>query len=103
MGWDGYEANPISDEAIERAKILIGGLPDSGPWPELVPSAEGEIAYEWNLGSSRVLSATPYPHVIAWAASLGSNGRQFGKMPFNSLNPWPRVFLSILSFYSQND
>ncbi|MCA9421862.1 MAG: hypothetical protein KC592_12650 [Nitrospira sp.] len=103
LGWDGYEANPISEEALQRAKILIEALPDNSPWPELVPSAEGEIAYEWNLGPSRILSVTPYPHLLVWAASLGSNSTRCGKMPFHILDPWPRDVLLILSFYSQDD
>ncbi len=101
VGWDGYEASPISEEAIQRAIILITVLPDGAPCPELVPSVEGEIAYEWNIGSSQVLSVTPSPHLVVWAASLGPNHTQCGKMPFNNFDPWPSEFLLILSSSTQ--
>jgi hypothetical protein len=103
VGWDGYEASPISEEAIQRARILIKALPDGAPCPELVPSAEGEIAYEWNLGHSQVLSVTPHPHLLVWAASLGSNHTQFGKISFNNFDPWPTEVLSILACSFQYD
>jgi len=103
VGWDGYEANPISGEALQRARILIMALPEGVPWPELVPSVEGEIAYEWKLGHSKILSVTPHPHLLVWAASLGSNHTQFGKIPFNKFAPWPTEVLSILSCSSQYD
>lgn len=101
VGWDGHEANPISEGALQRARILIKALPDGGLWPELVPSVEGEIAYEWNIGSSQVLSVTPSPHLVVWAASLGPNHTQCGKMPFNNFDPWPSEFLLILSSSTQ--
>ena len=55
VGWDGYEASPISEEAIQRARILIKALPDCAPCPELVPSAVGEIAYEWKHPRHEIL------------------------------------------------
>ena len=45
-GWDGYDAAPISSEAVTSAYHLIFSAPDSIRPPEAVPSPDGEIVFE---------------------------------------------------------
>jgi len=47
-GWDGYNANPITQDAYFEAKKIIDLLPIySLPMPEIVPEPDGGIALEW--------------------------------------------------------
>jgi len=101
--WDGYESAAISEEALRRSLILIHALPDFSSIPELVAAPEGEIAFEWNLGSDKTLSVTPKPDRLIYAVYLGANHSNCGKVPFDESWPWHEDILSILSRYFQND
>ncbi len=46
-GWDGYEARPVTEDAITEAANLILSLPSSIRMPEVLPEPTGEIALEW--------------------------------------------------------
>ncbi len=102
-GWDGYEAAPISLEALRRSLILIHALPDFSPLPELVPAPEGEIAFEWNSGNDKTLSVTPKADRLVYAVYLGANHSKCGKVPFDESWPWHEDIMTILSRYFQDD
>src|SRR5882762_5297304 len=44
-GWDGYDADPIGRNAVYGAVALTGMLPDGIKKPEIVPEADGRIAF----------------------------------------------------------
>ena len=94
-GWDGYDASPISSEAVARALLLIDLIPEWAPPPELAPSPEGEISFEWYSGRNKILSVTPQKGLLVYAASLGTDHTRYGKVPV--LDSWPSDILSILS------
>jgi hypothetical protein len=94
-GWDGYDANPISSEAVARTLLLIDLMPEWVPYPELAPSPEGEISFEWYSSREQILSVTPQKGLLVYAAVLGSDHTQYGKVPL--LDSWPTDILSILS------
>lgn len=60
LGWDGYDAQPLSREAYLEAKKLIMSLPIVSfiPMPEIVPEPSGEIAFEWSKGKRRTFIAS---------------------------------------------
>ena len=99
VGWDGYDALPITEDALDRAILLINLLPDSVPHPDLVPSPDGMIGFDWYAGPSQTLSVTPYPDFLVFAAMLGENGTRFGKIRLTETSPWPEEILYLLTRY----
>jgi hypothetical protein len=98
--WDCYDAEPISSDAIARTLRLIYLLPESISPPELVPSPEGEISLEWNDVHKRIVSVTPRPNLILWAAMTSDQHSQYGKAPIS--DGWPNALLDVLSQYFPN-
>lgn len=45
--WDGYNATPISHNALRSAWDYASSLPEEIPIPEVTPEPDGEIALEW--------------------------------------------------------
>lgn len=99
-GWDGEEAAPISTDAVDRALNLIYLAPDPICPPEVVPSADGEIAFEWRRGRDRILSLVPHRNDIIFSAILSlPNNRENGCKP--QKNGWPaRVTELLLEYFS---
>lgn len=54
--WDGYGAQPVSGATIAQALAFLDLLPSTLPRPEISPHPDGELAFEWSLGSRRVLT-----------------------------------------------
>ncbi len=94
-GWDGYDATPISSEDIARALLLIDLLPEWASPAELAPSPEGVISFEWHSAQDKILSVTPQKGLLVYAAALGTDHTQYGKVPI--LDSWPTDILSILA------
>jgi len=99
--WDGYGALPISPESVGRAFSLIYLAPDSIRPPEVVPSVNGEIAFEWDSGRDRILSLMPHGNEVIFAAILGPrNNRESASKPFRL--GWPDRVIELLSEYFPN-
>jgi hypothetical protein len=49
VGWDGYDAQPITSETLGAAKDLIKLLPATAPTPSVAPGADGTIGLEWRF------------------------------------------------------
>lgn len=98
-GWDGEDAAPISTDAVDRALNLIYLAPDTIHPPEIVPSADGEIAFEWHRGRDRILSLVSDKNDIIFSAILGPlNNRENGCKPLK--NGWPvRVTELLLQYF----
>lgn len=99
-GWDGYDAEPITREAVVRTLQLLYLLPESISPPDLIPSPEGEISLEWNDVRKRIISVTPRPDLIIWAAMTSDQHSQYGKAPLS--DGWPDSLLDLLSQYFPN-
>ncbi len=81
-GWDGYEALALSQEAFLNAEHFINLIPVRTPRPDLVPSPDGWISFEWRSFSTRILSVTPENGVVIYAAVLGPQNVHYGRVPF---------------------
>lgn len=59
-GWDGYDAEPITEASYIEALKFIESLPltSSIPMPEIVPEPSGEIALEWSKGNRKIFVAS---------------------------------------------
>lgn len=47
-GWDGYDAEPISHDAIANARAALPLFISQLPFPEIVPEQSGTITLEWS-------------------------------------------------------
>jgi hypothetical protein len=73
-GWDGYDAQPVSEETLERVVAFLRALPESIPVPDLVPEPDGEVSVDWQRGPRRVFSVSIGPHGrLSYAGLLGAN------------------------------
>jgi hypothetical protein len=73
--WDGEGAPPIDPAIIEAARTLIAKLPrDVSSIPAVVPSAAGNLQFEWNAGrrSLELEIETPATiHYLKWDPDQG--------------------------------
>ncbi|MEC4667912.1 MAG: hypothetical protein VST65_00095 [Nitrospirota bacterium] len=99
-GWDGYDAAPISSEALSRACNLIYSAPDSIRPPEAVPSPDGEIAFEWHIGREKMMTVMPRGEELIYAAILGPNNVENGRKLLSG--GWPSSIVNILLEYFPN-
>jgi hypothetical protein len=93
-GWDGYNAAPITRDAVIRTLRLIYELSEMIQPPNLVPSPGGYISFEWHDPDRHVVSVSPKAEVIVWAAVLAEDDSQYGKSPIRK--GWPSGVLNIL-------
>lgn len=75
--WDGYGANPITENTYLEAESIIEMLNETFlnfPMPEIVPEPGGEIAFEWNddYGQTFVFSIDDNK-TITYAGIFGQN------------------------------
>jgi hypothetical protein len=73
-GWDGYGAQPVNEETLERVVAFLRALPENVPVPDLVPEPDGEVSVEWQNGPRRVFSVSIGPHGrLSYAGLLGAS------------------------------
>lgn len=86
-GWDGYDADPVSEKAITNANKLLRMLPSNIPIPRIVPEPSGGITLRWKRGRVRTLVIAVYDHeMIDFAAVIGIEHRH-GRTGFNDFLP----------------
>lgn len=81
-GWDGYDASPLCEDSVLHARSFIDLIPVWAPRPDLVPSPDGWISFEWRSLPNRILSVTPENGVLIYAAALGSQNVHYGRVSF---------------------
>ncbi len=86
--WDGYDAQPISQEAYLEAEKLIRLLPSHIKKPEIVPEPTGEIALEWYLGKRfTFVISVGGNNLITFAGLFGSTSKTHGTEYFGDKLP----------------
>lgn len=86
-GWDGYDADPTSDLAIATAHYIIGLLPETQPLPDIVPTPNGEIAFEWDRGRHYLFTITTNQGLLSYAGILGPGRKRYGQEPLGDELP----------------
>ena len=86
-GWDGYDAKQISSDAIITAYNLIPVLPQTTPLPDIVPTPEGEIVFEWDREEDYSFSVQTNSRSLIFAGLLGPGRKQSGQEPFSQQLP----------------
>jgi flagellar hook-length control protein FliK len=72
-GWDGYQANPISQQTMFAAMIFLTLLPDYIEMPDIVPEPTGEIGFLWEKGEDITLLISISPETIVFVELSGSS------------------------------
>ena len=99
-GWDGYDASPLSQTSFLCARSFIELIPVWTPRPDLVPSPDGWISFEWRSPMNRILSVTPENRVLIYAAALGSQNVHYGRVSLEEYREkLPLHITEILSKY----
>lgn len=60
-GWDGEDADPVSEIAAHTASDFIRALPNDVPLPEFAPEPDGSVSLDWIQNRSRILSLSVGP------------------------------------------
>lgn len=99
-GWDGYGAAALSKEAFVHARNFINLLPDEVSQPDLVPSPDGWLSFEWRSPEDKILSVTIENGVWIYATSLGQDNVDCGQVPLEEYREqFPPRLENILSRY----
>lgn len=86
-GWDGYDAEPVSQEAYANAYRFLEGLPLDFPMPSISAEPDGQVTFEWYSSPRRTLSVSLSPEgEIHYAVLLGAT-KSCGTEPFSGEIP----------------
>lgn len=72
--WDGYAAQPATEDAYNEAFRLVRLLPSNIPLPEILPEPTGTIGLEWSKGRRLVfVVSVSGDNFITYAGLFGVN------------------------------
>jgi len=81
-GWDGYDAEPVSDESKIAALQLIEVLPEFILAPDVTPLPSGEIAFEWRVGQEIDFTISVSGVSVVYAGVFGGSCKKYGEERF---------------------
>ncbi len=85
--WDGYGAEPLRMETVQKARRFLDSLPLGFPAPTLGAEPDGQITLEWYQSQRRTLSISVSPEGdLHYAALLGHN-KAYGTESFSGEIP----------------
>lgn len=76
--WNGYGAEPVSQESFEKAKYFISMLPAWTPVPAVSASPSGQIMLEWYRAPKQILSVSVSPIGQLHFSALVGNEESYG-------------------------
>ncbi len=81
--WDGYGAEPVSEEAYRLAYRFLEALPLGTPAPTVGAEPDGHLTLEWYRSPRRTLSVSVSPEgELHYAALLPGPSKAYGTEPF---------------------
>ena len=86
-GWDGGNAEPISDATFYNATQLLSVLPVSLPAPEIVPDNDGYIEFEWCKERRNFSLYITDTNLVLYAGFYGKNDRLSGRFVYEGIFP----------------
>lgn len=78
VGWDGENALPISEYAIEAAKRFVDLLPEGIMMPFITPENTEEFAFDWDIERNMTFTVIIDGDYAFWAGIIGEE-RKKGK------------------------
>lgn len=95
QGWDGYDAQPISEAAYLEACHFIRLLPSDIVVPDFSADPRGAISFEWYRGPGWVFTLTTKgTGVMVYAGLMGEDNRAYGTQKFRE--SIPKVILQLI-------
>jgi hypothetical protein len=86
--WDGYGARAMTAATYDEAIRFLNSLPSDTPLPDIIPEPSGEIGFEWNNGTNKILAVSVGgTNVITYAGVLGKGNKAHGTEIFNDSTP----------------
>lgn len=72
IGWDGYQAGPVSlDKAAFASSVLSSLMTNSTPLPSIVPTVSGSVQIEWHTSKGDIELRIHRPNSVrAWFSSI---------------------------------
>lgn len=70
LGWDGYDAAPVSEGAARRMGAFLNALPGDLPRPSIGADPHGHLSAEWYRGPDCVLSVGVGDDDQLWYAGI---------------------------------
>ncbi len=93
--WDGYGAEPITNETFWQAYHFLSALPFGFPTPSVGAEPDGHLTFEWHRSSRRTLSISVSPEGdLHYAALLGAS-KAYGTEPFSGVVP--KIILDLIN------
>ena len=74
QNWDGYGANPVSEESIKWADKIVNSLPAWMPYPEINCDPDGEVTLDWEDYLSVSVGADGRMVIVWFGASIRARG-----------------------------
>jgi hypothetical protein len=92
--WDGYGAQPVRNDTVWIAYLVLESLPPGLPEPRIGAEPDGQVTLEWHQSPRRTLSVSVSPDsFLHYSALIGPN-KQFGTEVFS--REMPQNILSLI-------
>jgi hypothetical protein len=98
--WDGYQALPVTQDALRNTYVFLESLPLGFTAPSVGAEPDGDLTLEWHRSPRHTLSVSITPNGdLHFAALLGPNriyGTEafFGEVPERIVNLIREVFVA---------
>lgn len=100
-GWDGYGAEPVSQDALQEIRKLLTLLPSDLSTPDIVPEPNGKIGLEWRREKDKALVlSVEGKGMISYVALLGAEASRYGMERFTTTIP-QFIQREILPFFAE--
>lgn len=80
--WDGYQAEPVTEDAYQLAIQFLKALPLGTSEPAIGAEPDGHLTMEWYRSPHRTLSISISPGSEVHYAALIGSGKAYGTEPF---------------------
>ncbi len=92
--WDGYNAQPVTQDVLRNAYVFLEALPFGFPRPSIGAEPDGDLTLEWHRSARRTLSVSVNPYgELHYSALFGPN-RVYGTEAF--FGDVPETILSLV-------
>ena len=79
--WDGYGASPITQLNLDQARVFIKNLPEGILPPEVTPSPDGAVAFDWMKKNNHIMSISVENGRLIYAVIIGEK-KNHEEIPF---------------------
>lgn len=95
VGWDGDDAEQVSDFAVSQAADFVRAIPDGFPLPEVAPEPDGAISLDWIESKQRLFSLSVGETGRLAYAWIDGSDRGHGVARFDGNTVPPRILRGI--------